>query len=291
MRKPSDRAQVADAAAPSIDPAHVPDRPTIVIIAKGNAGGVGGSLMTVLLASAYLAMGMPIAVGCLDDQRRVERQLLGVDVLTVSPSLHEKSASSDDAVSTLVSEIYEDCRRCIREGFSYIVDQAATRSADTFQVALEAGLQEDIQALGAQVVVMCIGTVTQDSLREVNSSLAQARRAFPEARLVFVENQRDRSLADLLPTEPAYAEWLAMQSNLAGVKHFRLPRIRSRSIGAMESAGLNPITIAGLEVEELERRTGLPRVIARIARGDVQALLGLVLRDLAPILTNRSLGS
>jgi hypothetical protein len=291
MPKQSNEALTANAVTPPDAPRQFHPRPTVVIIAKGASGGVGGSLMAVLLASSYLALGLPVAVGCLDAQRRVERQLPGVDVLTVSPSLHGKSSVGDDAVSALVSELYEDCRRRIHERRHYIVDQAATRSSDTFQVALEAGLQDDLASLGARVVVVCVGTVTQDSLREVNGSLNEARRAFPGATLVFVENQRDRSIEDLLPTEPAYAEWETMRQNLHDVLHFRLPRIRSRSIGAMESAGLNPITLARLDVEELSRRTGLPRMIALIARGDVQAILGLVLRELGPILVDSSLGA
>jgi hypothetical protein len=246
--------------------------PTMVFIAKGATGGCGGTTVALLTAAALVLNNIPLAAGRIDAQERLDRVLQGIDVKAADIRLLEASRRGDDAVARALAPVYEHAVAHLQRGAWYLLDQGATRSADTYALARAAALGDDLADLGVRVVSLVPYLASADSVLQAAGTAAEATKTFPGSVVAMVENQRDGRVSDLHPAADASVGHAgALAPATRGLPSIILPRIPPASMAAYERTNLQVAQFLELSTERLMELTGLPRAQARMARGDIAA--------------------
>jgi hypothetical protein len=236
-------------------------------------GGDGKSLVAHLLSERARVAGVRTGVVEVDTQGR-SLAVLGPDVVSIATDA--KLARRDPgAALRALTPLYNVIETTARTGGLTVVEFGANEAS---RGALWAGmidLKEDLDALGVEVLVVTPFTCQAESMRRGAKSAQAFLEALPGARLVLIENQRDGAVADLHPASDAAEAYrnsiMALAKNATMI---RMPVIEAGSWKPFEALGLRLVDVVTMPVEEVMRRTALPRPEAKIIRGDVAAWCG-----------------
>ena len=147
-------------------------------------------------------------------------------------------------------------------------------------------VDDDISALGLNVVIFLVMVATAESVRQVLGQAARLERILPSAQIVIVLNERDgcpQKASRDMPEELAKG----VDRLLDTYTHIRLPRLRPQSRRLLEMLGESPPVIMSWRHDhfrEAMMRTRLPLSYAKRFVNDVADWSGKIHNELTRIL-------
>jgi hypothetical protein len=170
-------------------------------------------------------------------------------------------------------------RSCKARGLT-VVEFGANESA---RGALWAGmidLKDEIEDLGAEVLVLMPFTRQAEAMRRGAKSAEAFLKVLPNAHLILVENERDGCVADLHPASDAIRVYKEVIVPLAAkAVTIKMPMIEAGSWAPFEAAGIRLVDAVTMPVSKVMLLTGLPLPEAKIIRGDVAAWTGTMFTE------------
>lgn len=251
---------------------HPAKLPAVVFVVQ-DKGGDGKSLSAHVICERARVSDIPLGVVEVDTQGR-SLAVLGKHVVSIATDA--KLARRDPgAALRALTPLYTTIETTSRARGLTVVEFGANEAA---RGALWAGmidLKDDLDALGADVLVVTPFTCQAESMRRG----AKAAKAFldvlPGARLVLIENQRDGAVAALHPASDAAEAYRSAMVPLAkDATTIRMPAIEAGSWRPFEALGMRLVDAVTMPIEEVMKFTALPRPEAKIIRGDVAGWCG-----------------
>ncbi|MBX9842120.1 MAG: hypothetical protein K2Z80_09975, partial [Xanthobacteraceae bacterium] len=174
--------------------------PAVIFVAQ-DKGGDGKSLTAHVTAERARVAGVPVGVVEVDTQGR-SLAVLGPDVVSIA--IDPKVVRRDPgAALRALTPLYVTIETTCRAGGLTVAEFGANEAARGALWAGMVDLKQDLDALGAEVLVVTPFTCQAESMRRG----AKAAKAFldvlPGVRLVLIENQRDGKIAELHPASDA----------------------------------------------------------------------------------------
>lgn len=256
--------------------------PFLAIVA-GDKGGVGKSLLSLVLADTAFLHDVPLRVLQIDVQARLSRAL-GTEVTTIRIDLKEARRDAA-AAARRYTPIYAAVESMRTTGTSVLIDVGANEASGLAQWLGLVELAEDLDAWESPVVVLVPFVAEGEAIRQAGRTARMFMARLPSATIVLVENERDGRMSTLHPASDAMA---AFRSDLRPLQKvaatIRMPLIEAGSWRPFEAAGSRLVGVAGMSAEEVMTLTGLARAEAKIVRGDVAAWFAGVSADLCEII-------
>jgi hypothetical protein len=259
--------------------------PPIACIVDGDVGGVGKSLLAILIAMAFALIEAPLKVFELDEQGKLKR-FLGPEVESLHAARLDADADGERDLLPVFSPFHEALTTMPQTQRSLLLEVGGALTELTNSFVVEVDVDQDISALGLTVIVFLVVVATEESVGQVLAQIETLRRILPSAQVVIVRNERDgcpaaasRDMPDNLAKGFAKA--------LAGYPSIRLPRLRLKSRRIYETLGEAPATIISWRHEhfrEAMARTKKPLADAKRFVNDVAAWAGTIHSELVRIL-------
>lgn len=259
--------------------------PPVTCIVDGDVGGVGKSLLAILIAMAFSLVDATLRVFELDEQGKLQR-FLGPDVQSLHAARLDADAEGERDLLPVFAPFHEALTAMPQTNASVLLEVggALTELANSF--IAEVDVDDDISALGLNVVVFLVMVATAESVRQVLGQAARLERILPSAQIVIVLNERDGC--------PQKAS-LDMPEELAGgidrlldtYTHIRLPRLRPQSRRLLEMLGESPPVVMSWRYDHFREamvRTRLPLSFAKRFVNDVADWSGKIHKELTRIL-------
>lgn len=256
--------------------------PTVAIVAQ-DKGGDGKSLTAHALAERGRVAGVGTGIVEVDSQGR-SLGVLGPDVVTISidPKVMRRDPS---AALRALTPLYAVIETTCKAGGLTVVEFGANEAQRGAMWAAMVDLQDEIEAFGAQCLVLTPFTRQAESMRRGASAAKSFLDAIPKAQLVLIENERDGVVADLHPSSDAASTYRnCIAPLMTQGTTIRMPKIEADSWSPFESAGVRFMDAVMMPVEEVMTLTGLPRPEAKIIRGDVAAWCSVMFREFDKII-------
>jgi hypothetical protein len=266
-------------------PKSVAVAPPIACIVDGDVGGVGKSLLAIMLATAFSLVEAAMKIFELDEQGKLAR-FLGPQVESLHAARLDADADGERDLLPVFARFHEALTSMPQTGQSLLLEVggALTELANTY--VAEVDIDEDITALNLIVVVFLVVVATEESVRQVLGQLQTLRRILPSARVVIVRNERDGCPIEASRDMP---ENLAkgLGKALSIYPSIRMPRLRLKSRRLFEALGEAPVTVISWRAEhfrEAMARTKRPLAEAKRLVNDVAAWSGTIHSELTRIL-------
>ncbi len=210
----------------------------ITCIVDGDVGGVGKSLLAILLAMAFSLVDLTLKVFELDEQGKLQR-FLGPDVQSLHAARLDADADGERDILPVFAPFHEALTTMPQTNVSVLLEVggALTELANAF--VAEVDVDDDISALGLNVVVFLVMVATEESVRQVLGQAARLERILPSAQLVVVRNERDgcpKEASREMPEDLAKG----VERLLATYPSIRMPRLRLKSRRLLEMLGAAP---------------------------------------------------
>jgi hypothetical protein len=265
------------------------DLPVIIIVA-GEKGGVGKSLTALVLADLCHLYSRPLTVLQIDRQARLARAL-GEHVTTIS--IDPKLARKDPAAAARAyTPIYTAIEAAAAGGPSVLIDIGANEGTGFAQWLGLADLAGDLKDWSIPVLLVIPFLAESEAMAQAARTAQLMMGQIPTAQLLLVENRRDGAIADLHPASDAAR---MHRTEIAGIARtacsISMPLIEAGSWRPFEAAGCRMIDVVGMPVDKVVSLTGLPRVEAKIVRGDVAAFFAEMLEGLSKVIAFQSEGA
>lgn len=258
--------------------------PPIIVIVAGEKGGVGKSLTALVLADVFHLYERPLSVLQIDRQARLSRAL-GDQVATIH--IDPKLARRDPATAARAyTPIYAAIERAASGGPSVLIDIGANEAVGFAQWLGLADLHSDVAQWAIPVLVVVPYLAESEAMSQAARTARLILEQIPTAQLLLVENRRDGAAADLHPASDAAATY--QQEIMGLVRSARtmvMPLIEAGSWRPFEAAGCRMIDVVAMPIDRIINLTGLPRVEAKIIRGDVAAFFAEMLDAIAKIIS------
>ena len=273
-------------AKPSSEPTSViATTPPVACIVDGDVGGVGKSLLSILIAMAFALIEVPLKVFELDEQGKLKR-FLGPEVESLHAARLDADADGERDLLPVFSPFHEALTTMPQTKRSLLLEVGGALTELTNSFIAEVDVDQDITALGLTAVVFLVMVATEESVRQVLAQIETLRRILPSAQVVVVMNERDGCpRAASLDMPDNLAKGLA--NALATYPSIRMPRLRLKSRRIYETLGEAPATIVSWRSEhfrEAMARTRKPLAEAKRFVNDVAAWGGTIHAELTRIL-------
>lgn len=270
---------------PPSDPVPLAAAPPVACIVDGDVGGVGKSLLCVLIATFFTLIEIPLTVFELDEQGKL-RRFLGSHV----ESLHAARLDADGDGERDLLPVFAPFHQALttmpqtRESLLLEVGGALTELTNAFMA--EVDVDQDITALALNVIVFLVVVATEESIGQVVSQIRRLREIMPSANVVIVRNERDGCPVAASTDMP---ERLAKEfaKALTAYPSIRMPRLRLKSRRMLETLGVSPATAINWRRDhfaEAMTRTKKPLAEAKRFVNDVAAWSGTMHGELVRIL-------
>lgn len=259
--------------------------PPVACIVDGDVGGVGKSLLAILIAMAFALIEAPLKVFELDEQGKLKR-FLGPEVESLHAARLDADADGERDLLPVFSPFHEALTTMPQTKRSLLLEVGGALTELTNSFIAEVDVDQDITALGLTVVVFLVMVATEESVCQVLAQIETLRRILPSARVVIVRNERDGCPIIASHDMPEnLAKGLAKA--LAAYPSIRMPRLRLKSRRIYETLGEAPATIVSWRSEhfrEAMARTKKPLAEAKRFVNDVAAWGGTIHSELTRIL-------
>lgn len=259
--------------------------PPVTCIVDGDVGGVGKSLLAILIAMSFSLVDLTLKVFELDEQGKLQR-FLGSDVQSLHAARLDADADGERDLLPVFSPFHEALTGMPHTNASVLLEVggALTELANSF--IAEVDVDDDISALGLNVVVFLVMVATAESVRQVLGQAARLERILPSAQIVIVLNERDgcpQKASRDMPVELTKG----VDRLLDTYTHIRLPRLRPQSRRLLEMLGESPPAIMSWRHDHFREamiRTRLPLSYAKRFVNDVADWSGKIHNELTRIL-------
>lgn len=259
--------------------------PPVTCIVDGDVGGVGKSMLAILLAMAFALVDVALKIFELDEQGKLKR-FLGPEVQSLHAARLEADADGERDLLPVFAPFHEALTAMPETNRSLLLEVGGALTELTNSFVAEVDVDQDISALGLNVIVFLVMVATEESVRQVLGQVETLRRILPSARVVIVRNERDGcpvAASRDMPDELAKG----LDRLLASYPSIRMPRLRLKSRRLFEMLGEAPPTIMSWRHEhfrEAMARTRKPLAEAKRFVNDVAAWSGTIHSELTRIL-------
>lgn len=252
----------------------------------GGRGGIGKTLLAMLMTVVLLKIGRRPRLLQADIQQRLEK--LFPD-LTTTISIDQLEALADDPLALVkaFSEISRAARLCAAENRDLVVDTAATWHTQTIRYCAEARLPGKIAALGGKLTFLLPVTADADSVSLAVDTALKIEQLLPSAELVFVLNDHpERVVIDLEAVKAQYGE-AEIKRLLQETPQIRLPKISQKIWGNFERANLSAIDVIAADVQELTAIADADVDTTEVMQDRIGAWLNAFSKEISPLLRFR----
>lgn len=260
--------------------------PAIAIIVQ-DKGGDGKSLLAHVMSERARMAGVATGVVEVDSQGK-SLSILGPHVVSIATDAKMMRRDPNVALRSL-TPLYETIEATSKLGGLTIVEFGANESSRGALWSAMLDLQEDIDALGAEVLVITPFTTQAESMRRGAKSAQSFLEALPRAHLVLVENQRDGAVADQHPaSNSAEAYRNAIMPLAANAITLRMPMIEAGCWRPFEAGGVRLVDAVTMPVEDIMKLTGQPWPEAKINRHVVAGWAGEMFEEIDKLIAFES---
>lgn len=255
----------------------------LVIIIANEKGGQGKSLTGLAIADYAHLCQIPLGVAQIDNQARLSKAI-GRKVLTID-AVPGNARRDPAAEARTFTPLYGFLQKAAKANASIIVDVGANQAQRLAHWSGLVELEEDLAAWGFVTVIAIPFMAEAEGIRQASKTAALLDKAFPNAHLVLIENERDGSFGALHPasdTASAYRDVIEPLKSSASV--LTMPAVEAGSWRLFEAGNSRLIHVAGMPIGKVMALTGLPHPEAKIARGDVAAWAGTFFSELDRVL-------
>lgn len=267
------------------DPVPLAAAPPVGCIVDGDVGGVGKSLLCVLIAMFFGLLEMPLRVFELDEQGKL-RRFLGSHVESLHAARLDADADGERDLLPVFAPFHEALTTMSDTKQSVLLEVGGALTELTNAFMAEVDVEQDITALGLPVVVFLVVVATEESVGQVLGQLKTLRQIMPSARVVIVRNERDGCpIAAAADMPEQLAKGFAKA--LAAYPSIRIPRLRLKSRRLLETLGASPATVISWRRDhfaEAMARTKKPLAEAKRFVNDVAAWSGTMHGELVRIM-------
>jgi hypothetical protein len=261
------------------------NRPPVAAIVDGDVGGIGKSLLAILLAMAFGLVGYALRIFELDEQGKLGR-FLGPDVQSLHAARLDLDADGERDLVPIFAPFHEALTTMPAAQSSVLLEVGGALTELTNSFITEVDVDQDISELALSVIVFLVVIATEESVRQVVEQAATLQRILPSARVVIVCNERDGcpALAARDMPERVAKEFARLLANYPSI---RMPRLRLKSRRLFEMLGEAPPTIMSWRHDHFREamiRTKKPLAEAKRFVNDVAAWAGTVHSELVRIL-------
>lgn len=246
----------------------------IMYLIVAGRGGIGKTLLAVLLATLLLRLNRPPLLLQADIQRRLDA--LYPDLTsTISIDKLDELANDPLALVRAFSAIPARMRECAAAARDLIVDTAATWHSPIIRYAAEIRLAEKTAALKGQLTFMVPTTADVDSMALAIETLRMIERLVPTSRTFVIMNCYPEPPDFEVPALQKHFGRNEVQRLLKRHAQIKLPPISPKIWGQFERANLTPLDVIAAEPAELTEVAGDNVDTVEVMQGRVAAWLNL----------------
>jgi len=263
----------------------IPIAQPVACIVDGDVGGVGKSMLSILIAMAFALIDLTLQVFELDEQGKLKR-FIGPEVRSLHAARLDADADGERDLLPVFAPFHDALTTMPQTNASLLLEVGGALTELTNAFIAEVDVDQDISALGLNVVVFLVMVATEESVHQVVGQAATLQRILPSAQIVIVRNERDGC-----PVEASRDMPEALAKNLdrllATYPSIRMPRLRLKSRRLFEMLGETPATIMSWRHEHFRQamtRTKKPLAEAKRFVNDVAAWSGTIHSELTRIL-------
>ena len=256
---------------------------SVIIIASGK-GGVGKSLLSLVLADLFELNSLPLDIYQLDDQQRLEKAI-GRSITTLDVHTLKQARREPTVITSVFDPFYRGLEAMQTSNRTLLLDVGATQTGNLIDYADLIDLDEDLVEFGLSGTVLIPAVAEPESLRQAQRTIELFSKTLPSMRLVFVENLRDGRMDDLSKASQAGEIYFKkLVPILKTITCLTMPCIEAGSWRAFEQNHCRVLDVGTMSLQDAIDMTGLSRPEAKLARGDVLAFFDLMERELSSIL-------
>jgi hypothetical protein len=260
----------------------------LFLIVSGR-GGVGKSLISMLLAVTLLLKGREPKIIEADMQRRLEF-LFPDRTQTIEIDQLEALADGDPlALTRAFSLIPRAAREAAAVGNAdLIIDAAATWDGPIIRYVTEVGLFNTVTRLHGRLVFLVPITADADAVLLAVDTAEQIERMVPQATIVFVLNAHPQPVRfDLPAVKTVYGGVERVNALLARHRRITLRAIPDRIWGNFERAGMSVLDVSTADPKDLLAVADADIDTVGIMQGRIQSWLNAFIQELEPLLQFR----
>ena len=247
----------------------------------GGKGGIGKTLLALILLDLYELNGIAYDVMQLDDQQRLakalKRSIVSLDLRTAKRARQDPKALTKTfaPMHEAISQI-RSLQRCLH------IDIGATQQHSLFDYSGLVSLDEDLMEFGVQAIAFILVTADAEAIEQAVRSLETLRSVLPSVQPILVLNERDGTMEDLPEGSDAHNNYRRLLApRLSTLPSVRMPLIPAGSWQSFERQSMRVLDVVALDTAGVMAATGLSRPEAKLARGDVQAVFDAVEQGLS----------
>ena len=259
--------------------------PPVACLVDGDVGGVGKSVMAILIAMCFALVEAPLKIYELDEQGKL-RRFLGPEVESLHAARLDADTDGERDLLPVFAPFHDALTSMSQTQQSVLLEVGGALTELMNSFVAEVDVDDDIMALGLAVIVFLLVVATEESIGQVVGQIGRLRQIMPSARIVIVLNERDGcpkvASADM-PEKLAkdFAKALATYPSI------RMPRLRPKSRRMLETLGASPATVIAWRRDhfaEAMKRTKRPLAESKRFVNDVAAWTGDIHAELSRIM-------
>lgn len=257
--------------------------PSLIFVLSGK-GGVGKTLLSLLIADLFDLNGIPLDIVQIDDQQKLA-MALGRAVVSIDITLLRKARKDPSFLTGAFTPLYTAIEAMPANGRSLLVDIGATQQHILLDYATLIELDADLREFGIQAFGLVPVVADPESIEQAARQIEALRRVFPSASPRLVLNERDGRFSQISSTSEAARLFRdRLQLLLGGIHQITMPKIEAGSWGYFERQHCRLIDVVGFDIATAMAMSGLPRPEAKIARGDIAAWFQIMEAEISAIL-------
>lgn len=243
----------------------------ILIFVLCGKGGVGKTLLSLLLADLLDLNDIPYDVIQIDDQDKLRKTLQQL-VTSVDIALLRRARKDPNVLTAAFKELYARIESMPTSRRSLLIDVGATQQHSLLDYAALTELNADLREFGIPSIAFVPVVTDPEAIEQASRQIEVLARVMPSVQPIVVINERDGKFEAMAPSSEAarlYRERL--HPLMKSLPKIVMPKVEADSWQHYERQHCRLLDAIGLDVKETMSITGLSRPEAKLARGDVAA--------------------
>ena len=256
--------------------------PLFITVFSGK-GGVGKTLLSLLISDLFDLNDWPLDIIQIDDQNRLARSLAR-NVVTIDIALLKKARKDTSALMRAFGVFYDLIATMDNDGRSLLMDIGATQQHLLLDYAALTELNDDLVEFGTDARAFIPVVADPESIEQGLRQITALQRTLPLVSPCIVLNERDGKF-DAISRSSVAGELYQTQLKplLTKIPSITMPKIEAGSWGYFERQHCRLIDVVGFDVATAMAVSGLSRPEAKLARGDVAAWVQAMEDELRPL--------
>jgi hypothetical protein len=257
-----------------------------VALLLGSDEGAAGKTTTALqFVTAYQLAGQPLDLFQMDSKSKLAMKSAASVTSLLVPE-HRASRGDDFVPSDIIAPWYRAVTEMPQTKRSCLLEVGGALAPLFHNAITDLDLDEDITALGLQMVALVVFKTGEDSTAQAIRELHRIERNLPHAKIVMVLNAYAGDPVENI----IHCEDDTRKAFMNAIKRhmvIKMPKVRPRSMAIYERLKALPSTVVSWHEDnfaEAIRRTGRPRDEAKILVKDIAAWSAVMQEQIASLL-------